>query len=199
MDEPAKDTAGSGDAPDPGRRSLLGAGATVAMFAGLGAGYGSLGVMAGQYLFTLQADKAWLFVTQVEALRPGDSIDFESPTGVRVTVTRRAGGAADDAVTADDFSALSSVCPHLGCRVHWEGQNNRYFCPCHNGVFDPEGKATEGPPAAAGQELPRYPLRVERGLVFIEMPLNALGDKRSVFLTSSGGSQTGSADSTADA
>jgi len=169
------------------------------MVAGLGAGYGSLGVMAGRYLFTVQADKAWLYVTQVESMQPGDSIDFESPTGVRVTLTRRASSDPGTEATVDDFSALSSVCPHLGCRVHWEGQNNRYFCPCHNGVFDPEGKATEGPPAAAGQELPRYPLRVERGLVFIEMPLNALGDKRDVFLTQNDYRPDDRADSAPDA
>ncbi len=172
----------SSGAAEPDRRRLLGAGATVAMFAGLSAGYGTLAVMAGRYLFTFQDDKVWLFVTEVAALRPGDSTDFESPTGVRVTVARRSDSAADDAVSASDFSAMSSVCPHLGCRVNWEPQNKRYFCPCHNGVFDPEGTAIEGPPAAAHQVLPRYPLRVERGLVFIEMPLNALGDKQHIFL-----------------
>ncbi|GAG28378.1 unnamed protein product, partial [marine sediment metagenome] len=33
--------------------------------------------------------------------------------------------------TAAGFSAFSSTCPHLGCRVRWEEKNNRFLCPCH--------------------------------------------------------------------
>jgi hypothetical protein len=55
--------------------------------------------------------------------------------------------------------------------VHREPANNRYFCPCHNGVFDPAGVATSGPPADAGQSLVEYPLKVERALLFIEVSL----------------------------
>ena len=77
--------------------------------------------------------------------------------------------------TADSFLALSSICPHLGCRVHWEASNNRFFCPCHNGVFDPNGKATGGPPAADGQDLPHYALQVVDGALYIEMPISTIG------------------------
>jgi Rieske Fe-S protein len=55
--------------------------------------------------------------------------------------------------------------------VHWEAQNDRFFCPCHNGAFDRQGNATAGPPAAAGQALLRFPLRLENGLLFIEVPI----------------------------
>jgi len=202
------------DAPpnaDPDRRSFLERAASLSMAAGVVASYGTLAAYATRFLFSVQDDRVWLFVTDAASLAPGDSIPFESPTGVRVTVVRRArpdaeqasatassttssasasseAGASsksnDDSPAADEFVALSSVCPHLGCRVHWESQNRRYFCPCHNGEFDPQGKATGGPPAAAGQELPRYPVRVENGLVFLEMPLNSVGVDRSVFLQS---------------
>ncbi|MBI4577262.1 MAG: Rieske 2Fe-2S domain-containing protein, partial [Planctomycetes bacterium] len=76
-----------------------------------------------------------------------------------------------DRGAVEDFLALSSTCPHLGCRVHWEVQNRRFFCPCHNGSFDAAGRATGGPPAEAGQSLPRYALRLEGGLLFIELPV----------------------------
>jgi len=152
------------------------------MGAGLVASYGTLAAYAGRFLFTVEDDRVWLFVTDASSLPPGASLPFESPTGVRVTVTRRPTSDAGREPTAEDFIALSSVCPHLGCRVHWEAQNNRFFCPCHNGEFDPEGRATGGPPLAAGQELPRYPLKVEQGLVFLEMPLNAVGSERQAFL-----------------
>ncbi len=72
------------------------------------------------------------------------------------------------------YQLLSNVCPHLGCRVHWEAQKNHFMCPCHNGVFDAVGIATAGPPAEAGQRLARYPLKVESGMLFIEVPLAAV-------------------------
>jgi Rieske Fe-S protein len=59
--------------------------------------------------------------------------------------------------------------------VHWQAQNNRFFCPCHNGIFTPEGKGIGGPPGDAGQSLPRYPLRIENGLLMIEVPVEKLG------------------------
>ena len=64
--------------------------------------------------------------------------------------------------------------------MHWEGHNDRFFCPCHNGVFDPEGNAVEGPPAEADQNLPRYALEARDGMLFIELPREeiALGPGR---------------------
>ena len=69
------------------------------------------------------------------------------------------------------FHAYSSLCPHLGCRVRWEDDNHRFFCPCHRGVFDENGVATEGPPADAGQRLAEVPLRVDEGagVVYMEV------------------------------
>jgi Rieske Fe-S protein len=94
---------------------------------------------------------------------------MKSPAGDNVLITRQGQGEA-----AGDFIALSSTCPHLGCRVHWESAENRFFCPCHNGTFDRGGSATGGPPAAEHKNLPRYPLRVENGLLFINVPLRAV-------------------------
>ena len=78
----------------------------------------------------------------------------------------------------DDFIALSSTCPHLGCQVHWEAAHDRFFCPCHNGVFDPSGRGLSGPPGEAGLSLPSYNLRVDNGLLFIEVPVTRLTQRR---------------------
>jgi Rieske Fe-S protein len=121
----------------------------------------------------------WLFVADANGIRPGESLAFESPTGVRVAIARRAEDGPPRAPDTADFIALSSVCPHLGCRVHWEPHNERFFCPCHNGVFDPEGKPVSGPPKAANQELPRYPLKVEDGLLYIAMSVTSVGGSAS--------------------
>jgi cytochrome b6-f complex iron-sulfur subunit len=160
------------------RRDFLGSISTLAMAGGLAAGYGTFFVMAGRYLYPRADPGAWYFVARAGDIEPDGSIAYQSPHGVPVVVRRRAQAAADHEPTAEDFAALSSVCPHLGCRVHWEPHNDRFFCPCHNGVFDPAGRATAGPPKAANQSLPRYPLKVEHGLLFIHMPTQVVGPVR---------------------
>ena len=145
---------------------------SVAMAGGLVAGYGTLACYAGRYLYLYPAgskNKAWRFVTELDAMAIGDSLNFKAPTGVRIVIARQ----ADEGVK-EDFVALSSVCPHLGCQVHWEPHNNRFFCPCHNGVFDPQGKPVSGPPAAAGQSLADYELDVQDGMLFIWVPVVGL-------------------------
>ncbi len=137
-----------------------------AMVGGLVAAYGTLAGFLGRFLYPAHPDRRnWLFVQQVARIPPGAAMVFRLPNGSPVNITRRGQGTTDA-----DFIALSSTCPHLGCQVHWEAQNRRFFCPCHNGVFTPEGKAIAGPPAEAGQSLLQFPLKVERGLLFIEAP-----------------------------
>lgn len=58
----------------------------------------------------------------------------------------------------EDFVVLSTVCTHLGCGVHWKGDREEFFCPCHGGVFDKEGQRIAGPPR---RPLKRYQTRVE--------------------------------------
>ena len=153
----------------PRRRFLTTAGG-VAMSAGLVGAYGTFGYMLGEFVYPA-AGKAtgWLFVCTTESLGQGDAIDFTSPAGAKVVIARQGEG-----TTADDFLALSSVCPHLGCRVHWESQNDRFFCPCHNGAFDRGGQPVSGPPKSANQSLIRFPLKVENGLLFLEVPLESI-------------------------
>jgi Rieske Fe-S protein len=149
------------------RRGFMATTSSVAMAAGLAAGYGTFFAMAGRFLFPAGSDvTGWMFVAEVDRLRVGDSMTYVAPNGAKVVVARQ-----QEKGTAADFIALSSTCPHLGCQVHWESANGRFFCPCHNGTFDSQGQATGGPPFTAGQSLPRYPLRIERGLLFIEAPL----------------------------
>lgn len=162
MDEPATEA---------DRRGFLSRISTVAMAGGLVAGYGAFGAIAARFLYPQRGRKtAWVFVGEADRFRVGDTLRFQTPIGQTVTITRRNDGAGVDA-----FLALSTTCPHLGCQVHWEQQNNRFFCPCHNGVFDASGKATEGPPAVAQQTLPQFPLDLVNGLLFIQVPVEVTG------------------------
>ena len=156
------------------RRSFLSTTSTLAMATGLVASYGTFVAMAGRFLYPAgPSRKGWMFVARTESLPVGESIVYRAPSGATVVIARQA-----ERNTVDDFIALSSVCPHLGCQVHWESQNHRFFCPCHNGVFNPQGVATAGPPADAGQSLSHYPLRIENGLLFIEVPLESVTSDR---------------------
>ncbi len=170
-------TESQNDSPPPGegvqRREFC---SSAAMTCGLAASYGTFVYMAGRYLYPTGAETGqWRFVAELDAIAVGESLQFETPTGAEIVIARQAGEG-----TAEDFVALSRVCPHLGCQVHWEPHNNRFFCPCHNGVFDPQGKATEGPPAYADQSLAAYPLKVENGLLFVEVPVVGLGSPEEV-------------------
>ena len=154
----------------PLSRRVFGAG----VFAALAAAYGTLGAFMARFLYPARpADRAWMYVTAADSVGQGAAVVFHTPGGAQVNIARQ--GSSDDTLVA-----LSSVCPHLGCKVHWEPQNDRFFCPCHNGVFDPAGKAISGPPADANQSLLQYPLIVDRGMVFIELSAEevALGTGR---------------------
>ena len=152
------------------RRLFVQRASTAAMAAGVVASYGTFAAFLGRFLYPTRGKERWIYVARVAQLRVGESMSYRIPGGENVNVVRRAETADETA-----FVALSSTCPHLGCRVNWEPANERFFCPCHNGVFTPDGVATEGPPGKAGQQLSSYPLRVDSGLLYIEVGAGAGG------------------------
>jgi Rieske Fe-S protein len=157
---------GQSPADEPERRGFIKNASRVAMTAGIVGGYGGFAAIAGRYLYPSRTgDVMWQFVSEVDAIDVGEAIRYRGPSGETINITRmaREGG-------SDDFIALSSTCPHLGCQVRWEAQNDRFYCPCHNGVFDPSGVGTGGPPGEAGQSLPRYELKIEGGMLHIAVP-----------------------------
>lgn len=126
--------------------------------------------LIGRFLYPARTQEArWQYLAILAQFPQGESMSYRAPAGQTIVITR-----IGESPDADSFVALSSVCPHLGCQVHWESANDRFFCPCHNGVFNPEGQAIAGPPADAGQRLSRYPLLVENGLLFIKVSLSPL-------------------------
>lgn len=48
---------------------------------------------------------------------------------------------------------FSSICPHLGCNVSWQGSQERFFCPCHGSVFNRDGDRVAGPAPRGMDEL----------------------------------------------
>lgn len=50
------------------------------------------------------------------------------------------------------LSALSAVCPHLGCAVGFDGK--QYVCPCHDSTFALDGAVQAGPSKRGLDPLP---------------------------------------------
>lgn len=66
--------------------------------------------------------------------------------------------------TPSGVKCFDPACTHLGCRITFQGDQQRYFCPCHGGVFDKEGKVVSGPPPTG---LVQHPVKIERGRILI--------------------------------
>ena len=44
------------------------------------------------------------------------------------------------------YRALSATCTHLGCIVQYRSDLREIWCPCHNGIYDINGRNVSGPP-----------------------------------------------------
>lgn len=63
-----------------------------------------------------------------------------------------------------NYRALSAICTHLGCIAEWQEDKQIFFCPCHAGVFDENGKVVSGPPP---RPLPEYNLQIKDGKIYL--------------------------------
>jgi menaquinol-cytochrome c reductase iron-sulfur subunit len=64
--------------------------------------------------------------------------------------------------------ALSPVCKHLGCTVNWNGDSshpNQYFCPCHGGRYEINGKNVPNTPPPL--PLDEYTTEVKDGKLYL--------------------------------
>ena len=110
------------------------------MGTGLVTGYGMFAAFVVRFLFpTRGVPRAWMFVANLAGTPVGKSIAYMSPVGHQVLITRI--GEQGD---ADDFVALSSICPHLGCIVQ-RLPEGRFECPCHGSKFNATGEVFAGP------------------------------------------------------
>jgi Rieske Fe-S protein len=49
--------------------------------------------------------------------------------------------------------AFYLACTHFGCIVSWRPEEKDFYCPCHAGIFAPDGTVTGGPPPSPLVEL----------------------------------------------
>jgi len=90
----------------------------------------------------------------LNAIAPGSAKFFEF-NGTAAVLVRKQDGT---------LTALSAVCPHLGCIVQWQTEQQDFLCPCHAGYFTADGAVISGPPP---QALSKIPFTVVNGVVTI--------------------------------
>lgn len=74
----------------------------------------------------------------LSSLAPGDSAILDQQ-GETVAAWRSPEG---------ELFAVSPVCTHMGCKVHWNSVETSWDCPCHGSRFRPDGAVIEGPALA---------------------------------------------------
>lgn len=132
----------------------------------------AIGIPAVAYLIgpALKKDEAnWIRVSSLS------SIELGTPTLLKPRVARQSGWIVEEeevgvyVLTEDgrDYHAMSNICTHLGCHVRWVAEQQRFFSPCHNGVFDKHGYVVSGPPP---RPLDEFETKVEEGNLYIKLP-----------------------------
>jgi len=153
----------SGPGNQPSRRSLLG------WTAALAAAIGAMVAVPVASLFAApllrRSPKAkpgiregqWVPIGKAEEFDEAgrtQSYEFDYQDG---WYTARRTGRVMVRKQGSDFVVLSTVCTHVSCSVNWVPEQKQFFCPCHAGVFDAEGKVVSGPPP---RPLQRYETQV---------------------------------------
>jgi menaquinol-cytochrome c reductase iron-sulfur subunit len=150
------------------RRTFLSyAAAACAAFIGVVAGIPILGYL----LSPLRVKQA---ATWVDVGRIGDFAG-SIPQVVQFTLTRRDGWVEVKAASScwilatgsGNFFAFNGRCTHLGCAYSWKTDGEyaqKFFCPCHDGVYDREGRVLDGPPP---RPLDRLETKVENDRLFV--------------------------------
>ncbi len=130
-----------------------------------------IGLPAIGYIISPALTKAgglkWITLGPASSLKPGvpTMFNYMQVAGVgwkHVSVNNTVYAVAQS--DCGDVIALSNVCTHLGCHVHWDDGQSKFLCPCHGGVYDVCGNVLAGPPP---RPLPRYQTKIENDQLMI--------------------------------
>jgi len=114
-----------------------------------------------------QQVEEWVQLGSVKKVETG------TPTLFKVTLKHQTGWVTSEeelaayVLTEDgqNFVALSNICTHLGCRLRWIPEQGKFFCPCHNGIFNKDGSIVSGPQP---RPMDRFQTKLDNGILFIK-------------------------------
>jgi len=166
--QPAGNVRGRPELEFPGRRSFI------AML--IAAGGVFVGVLLAVPLVEFAADPLFHKTSEEEWSEAGALSEFAGitqPAEPIIKVQRRDGWRLELTQrpifvlppNVSPHQTLSPVCPHLGCQVEWEGDNKRFYCPCHGSVFAENGSVISGP---APRPLDYLDSKVEQGRLMVK-------------------------------
>ncbi len=146
-----------------GRRSFL-----MAMFAVSGTVVGALLAVPLFRFATFPLRKNESETAWSEVGPAADFVSLAAPVAKTITLERRDAWQTISSQTAvyvlpmkdGQLRILSPICPHLGCSVQWQNEQNKFVCPCHSGSFTAEGLRISGPPPRSMDSLE---VKVENG------------------------------------
>lgn len=70
-----------------------------------------------------------------------------------------------DPSNAEKLIAVNPTCPHAGCTVTWESDQQKFLCPCHDSEFSSSGEVLEGP---ATEPLASYEVKLEGDSILVK-------------------------------
>jgi Rieske Fe-S protein len=134
-------------------------------FIGIVFGVSAVAYVVGPSLKKKQTD-TWV------RLGPTSKVELGIPTLFTFKIQTQTGWIANTqevsvyVLTTDGrtYIAMSNICTHLGCHIRWISEQDKFFCPCHNGEFDISGNVVAGPPP---RPLDRYDVKVENDQLYV--------------------------------
>lgn len=163
------------------RRGVLVAGAATTLGVVVALADAALGRLAGRSVASAQGVKLHTTTGSAGATGPsgGTKVQIGAASDVPVagsgTFTIPAAASIPSSIEGEDglviqpeagtFVAYDAVCPHLGCIVYYDHQQDLIACPCHGSTFAVATGERLGGPAPHG--LTKLPLAVEGGDLYL--------------------------------
>ena len=140
---------------DLSRRDFL---SNFAMGVGLVASLGTSAVYGLKYLVPAEKKKKEIKVLMAKAgeIKNGEAKEFLDGQGRKALLVNQNG----------KIKAFSKICTHLGCEVEWKPEENIFFCPCHLGKFNANGKNIAGPPP---RPLDQFKVEVKDNFIYVTL------------------------------
>jgi Rieske Fe-S protein len=90
-----------------------------------------------------------------------DAWNYYPPEPVGVVYLRRDNAEATPV-------AISSICPHVGCGVHWDNGKQVFVCPCHNSDFKVDGEISDPASSPSPRGLDHLVVEVRDGEIWVD-------------------------------